>query len=477
MKRIACAGLLVLLAFGCDDASGGDAGVDASLDAGPALPDAGPIVCDFPAPMVAGTTETDALADAPARCGAASHAWLRVPELGDVISVGSADRFTPAILSALAEGAGATLPRAPTETAIVRTIRYQTQDRGALVEATALVALPERTDGPLDVLLFTHGTSGFTAGCGVSEDSGGRLLGALFASYGYLVVAPDYLGLESGDATYGELHPYLVGEATAIASIDAVRAAGKLAPSDRGGACVSPRVVSFGGSQGGHAALWLDRLMPYYGRELTHLGVVATVPPADLLGQVERALLAPVDATANTAAFYSTAPFWYGYGDRLDEVFASPYDVDLPAALRTACSPGGLPSTLPELFTSTVLDAASAGTFGDLDPWGCILAENGITTTSVPRLGGEGDGYGIFFVTGGADPLVNTPIERGSFQTLCEAGVPMTYLECEGAGHGETTFYALSEILAFIDARFAEEAFVAPTTCVPPAATRCSGTP
>lgn len=469
------------LALGCDGESGTDGGTDAALDAIAPLPDAGPVSCDFPAPSVAGTAETDALADAPSRCGAASHAWLRGPELGDVISVGTADRFTPAILGALVESAGVTLTRSPEETATVRTIRYQTQDRGVLVEATAVVAAPEASEPgrALDVILFPHGTSGFKPGCGASDNDGMRLFGALLASYGYLVVAPDYLGLESGDPTYGELHPYLVGEPTAIASIDAVRAAAKLDPSDRGGACASPRVVTFGGSQGGHAALWVDRLMPYYARELSPMGVVATVPPADIEAQIERALLAPVDATANTAAFFATAPFWYGYGDRLDEVFASPFDVDLPAALRVECTPSGLdtPAALTDLFTTTVIDAASAGTLGDMDPWGCMLRESGLVTTSVPRLGGEPSSYGILFVTGGADPLVNTPIERGSFQTLCEAGIPMTYLECEGARHGETTFWALPEVLAFIDARFAEEAFVAPSSCVPPAATRCEGTP
>ena len=58
------------------------------------------------------------------------------------------------------------------------------------------------------------------------------------------------------------------------------------------------RVVFVGGSQGGHAALWVDLLAPYYAPELNLLGGVATVPPADLYGQSARALTSVVDATA-----------------------------------------------------------------------------------------------------------------------------------------------------------------------------------
>ena len=56
----------------------------------------------------------------------------------------------------------------------------------------------------------------------------------------------------------------------------------------------------------GHAALWVDRLQPYYAPELELVGVVAAVPPADILGQMERALQSVVDATGNAAAFFGT---------------------------------------------------------------------------------------------------------------------------------------------------------------------------
>lgn len=475
-------GLLCLVVLAaCDGArGGGDAGPEPQEDAEVGDAGGGPS-CAFPAPVVAGTAETDALADAPAQCGQAEHAWLRSERLGEVVSLGDSERFGRALLQGLSEGAGVDLPRPPAEDVQVRRYRYLTQDRGELVESTALLAFPEgRPPGEeADVLLFPHGTTGFSAGCGPTSDTGSQLLAAVLASYGYVVVAPDFLGLEYGEPTYGELHPYLVGQATAIASLDALRAAARLMPSERGGLCLPPRFVSFGGSQGGHAALWLDRLAPYYARELEHLGAVATVPPADLLGQVERALTEVVDATANTAAFYGTASFWYGHGERLDEVFAPPLDEDLPAALRSECVPGSFDdlTTLSEIYAAPLLDAVAAGALADYAPWGCMLVENGLTTTSVPRFDDDADAYGILVVTGETDPLVHTPIERESFRTMCEGGMPVRYLECEGAGHGEGTAWALPEILRFLEARFAREPFTRPRSCEPPAPTRCEGTP
>ena len=106
-----------------------------------------------------------------------------------------------------------------------------------------------------------------------------------------------------------------------------------------------------------------------------------------------------------------------------------------------------------------------------------MLVESGLTTTSVPRIANPSPSYGILFLTGGEDPLVHTPIEREAFRTLCEAGLPAEYVECEGAGHGEATLWGIPEILDFVDARLAGETYTPPSSCEPPAATRCAGTP
>ncbi|MBK8479564.1 MAG: hypothetical protein IPL40_00060 [Proteobacteria bacterium] len=486
-SRLGLLALPLLLAAGaCSDGAvsarrdaGGDGAASDASAADAASADAA--TCDFPAPLVAGTVETDALADAPARCGQGAYRWLRGSELGAIVSAGEPRVLRASLLNTLLAVSGVSLPEPLQHDSAVQLITYRTQDRGQLIEATAVVAYPnDSTPGAaLDMLLLLHGTSGFTDGCGVGGDEATQLLGAALASYGRVVVIPDFLGLRSDGEKTGFLHPYLAGQPTAIAALDALRAAAQLAPSQRGGVCARPRFVTFGGSQGGHAALWVERLAPYYARELEHLGGVATVPPADLLRQSERALRSLVDASKNAVAFLGTVPFWYGVGARLDEVFAEPWPSRIPALLGAGCDLGDAfrPTALEEVFSPGVLSAAAEDRFAALDPWGCIVRENGLTTTSVARLGQASESYGMLFVTGEADQLVNTPIERESFATLCSQGLPLQYLECRDAGHTKTTLWALPELLRFVDDRLAQRALPAATRCVLQAPSRCENTP
>lgn len=435
----------------------------------------------FPAPVVAGTPETDALADAPARCGQQAHAWRKDLELGQITAHESAGSYSKALLEALLATLG-DLPIALQYDVATHLVTYVTQDRGQEVEATTLIAWPENVPAgaeALPTLLLLHGTSGFTDGCGPTADASEGAVAAALASAGFVVVAPDYIGLKSTPPPTGFLHPYLVGQATAIASLDAVRALGHL-PAEIvvGGGQPSPRVAILGGSQGGHAALWVDRLAPYYARELTLVGVAATVPPADLLGEGDLALTTLRPSTGNMVAFFGASAGWYGAEGSLSEVFLPPLDLDVPAALGASCDPGDLvqgATSLDTIFQPGILTAAADDTLTALDPWGCMAVENGLTTTTVARIAQQDPSYGILFVTGEADALVDTPNERAAYQALCGAGMPLQYLECTAASHTEATTWALPEILAFLQARLAGEAFA--PSCDVGAAITCAGTP
>lgn len=448
-----------------------------------ATPDAGGPECSRADVTVAGTAETDALADAPARCGQAAHVWLDDPSLGSITASATAlPRFSAAGLADLAATQGIALPEMPRYDPSLASITYVTQDRGVLVEATALVAwprnLPAGAPDP-DLVLFLHGSSGYADGCGPTRDLGSQVLSAILASIGWIVVAPDYLGLRGDGEPTGFPHPYLVGQPTAIASLDAARAAIGMDPGLRGGLCTSGRVLVLGGSQGGHAALWAERLAPYYARELDLVGTVASVPPANVLGQVQRALTAVVPATRSSIVFFGLAPAWYGAGDRSGEIFVPPLDATVTSQLTTGCEPGGPinPTTLEEIFVPAVLEAAGRGELGAYGELGCMLRENGLTTTSIERIGPDDPSYAILFVVAGADPLVDPVIERGSAETLCAAGVPIQFIECQGAGHLEGTIWSLPEIVDFARARFAGEIPPAGSLCDLGAAVRCRGTP
>ncbi|EYF01130.1 lipase family protein [Chondromyces apiculatus] len=437
---------------------------------------------DFPAPVVAGTPETDAVADAPARCGQPAHTWLRDADLGRIVAHEDLGSYPAALLAVLAQQAVGELPVELEYDVDLHLVTYMTQDRGVPLEATTLVAWPKNVPAgtaELPTLLLLHGTTGFRDGCGPSEEQEWGGLAAVLASAGYVVVSPDYIGLKAREPETGFLHPYLVGQATAIASLDAVRIFGSWPEELRvGGAVPSPNLVVVGGSQGGHAALWVDRLAPYYARELSLTGIAATVPPADLVGQAELALTQLRPSTGNMVAFFGASAGWYGAGDRLDEVLVSPLDTQVPETMESSATCEidgalGQPTTLNQIFQQPFLTAAQGGNFEALEPWGCMGSENGLTTTSIARLQDDPESYGILFVTGQADTLVDTPNERAAFETLCSGGIPMQYLECAGASHTDATFESMPEILTFLQARQNGTPFEA--VCTAGAAVTCMG--
>jgi pimeloyl-ACP methyl ester carboxylesterase len=89
---------------------------------------------------------------------------------------------------------------------------------------------------------------------------------------GWVVVATDYSFAEKGGP-----HPYLIGEGEARAALDSVRAARQMPELTLG-----KRIVTWGYSQGGHAALWTGIVGPRYAPELEILGVAAIAPPANI---------------------------------------------------------------------------------------------------------------------------------------------------------------------------------------------------
>ncbi len=453
-----------------DEDDGGDAGDDGE--------DAGTTCAPWPTPRLGEAESSRALAAAPARCGQDAHVWLDPAPLAKPTAWGTGQRIQAGLIRAALSTEGIDLGGRIAYDTFVEQYTYTTQDRGKTIEATSLLARPTNAGEVKGVMLVLHGTTGFMDDCAPSSSAEGRALVALFASFGYIVVAPDYIGLKGmGDAS-PELHPYLVGQATAIASLDALRALGNMDSEKLGGLCPPTEYVTFGGSQGGHAALWVDRLAPHYAPELEHLGAVATVPPANLIGQMERALDEPVNATANTIAFLAAASQWYNAVDVIDTAFASPYDVDIPAALAAQCDPSDdvdIDATIESIFVEALYTPARADMLASVDPWGCITAENGIATTSVERIPSELDSYGVLTIFGGNDNLVDTPTEREGFPAMCDQNLPLEFVECEGASHGDATLWAIPEILDFIDARLAREAFDATCAVVDPVT--CGATP
>jgi len=89
---------------------------------------------------------------------------------------------------------------------------------------------------------------------------------------GWVVVATDYSFAEKGGP-----HPYLIGEGEARAALDSVRAARQMSD-----LTLDKHMVTWGYSQGGHAALWTGIVGSRYAPDLEILGVAAIAPPANI---------------------------------------------------------------------------------------------------------------------------------------------------------------------------------------------------
>src|SRR5215475_5923762 len=144
--------------------------------------------------------------------------------------------------------------------------------------ATAVATVFASTDssaGPRPVIAWEHATTGLLQKCMpslLSAASKGIPERNRIVMAGWVVVATDYSFAEKGGP-----HPYLIGEGEARAALDSVRAARQISE-----LALDKRVVVWGYSQGGHAALWTGIVGPRYAPDLEIRGVVAIAPSANI---------------------------------------------------------------------------------------------------------------------------------------------------------------------------------------------------
>ncbi len=146
------------------------------------------------------------------------------------------------------------------------------------ISATAVATVFAPTDsrsGPRPVIAWEHATTGLLQKCMpslLSAPSAGIPARDQIVRAGWVVVATDYSFAEKGGP-----HPYLIGEGEARAALDSIRAARQMSELR-----LDKRVVVWGYSQGGHAALWTSIVGPRYASDLEIVGVAAIAPAADI---------------------------------------------------------------------------------------------------------------------------------------------------------------------------------------------------
>ncbi|WP_345750645.1 lipase family protein [Microbacterium rhizophilus] len=334
--------------------------------------------------------------------------------------------------------------KVPTGALAWRILYTTTDGDGAPAVASGLVVVPAAGEGDWPVVDWAHGTTGFAQQCAPSLlpepfESGAFFLLDDVVARGWALVATDYIGL----GTPGP-HPYLVGEPSGRAVLDAVSAA-----RDLDEARLGAQTVVWGHSQGGAAALWAGVLAARgYAPEVPLDGVAALAPAADLPGMVGE--FDRITGGSVFASFVIAA-----YAQLYDDVAYGRYvrpgaEVAVrQMAGRCLAEPSTGVSVLALLGMRRDPDIFAADP--TTDPLGARLREN-IPPASIaaPLLIGQG----------ADDELISRAVQDGYVGGLCAAGQRVDYRLYPGRGHVplvEPGSPLVPDLFAWTAARFAGE--------------------
>ncbi|MES2128463.1 MAG: prolyl oligopeptidase family serine peptidase [Pseudomonadota bacterium] len=289
-------------------------------------------------------------------------------------------KLDPTVFTAMLEAGqpGTTvITGVPRCTVTLNTVKYNTVGaNGEATDASAAIMVPSGADakctGARPVLLYAHATTvekTFDM-TNLNAYNEARLVAAMFAAQGYIVVAPNYTGYAGSSLAY---HPYLVADAQANDMADALRAA-RLSFAGIG-ANASARLFITGYSQGGHAALATQRAMQTrFGSEFTVAAVSGMSGPYALIETGDAIFGGKPTSGVTTflpllinAGQRANATLYTSTGDIYETPFAAGIDNLLPSArsLSELVGSGKLPATV--LFAKDSLPQASGSAvyFGD----------------------------------------------------------------------------------------------------------------
>ncbi len=214
--------------------------------------------------------------------------------------------------------------------------------QGEATRASGAMMIPAGSDpscqGPLPIVLYAHGTTADkTYNIALIQSAKafeGLLLATVFASRGYIVVAPNYAGYDTSDLSY---HPYLNADQQSKEMIDVLIAARSALPLSS--ASDSHKLFVTGYSQGGYVAMAAHKAMQTAG-----IAVTASAPmsgPYALAAFGDAIFAGEVNSSATVNFTLLVESYQNSYGN----IYANPTDVFEAQYARTA--PSLLPSTSP----------------------------------------------------------------------------------------------------------------------------------
>ncbi|CAF9941400.1 MAG: hypothetical protein HETSPECPRED_003226 [Heterodermia speciosa] len=353
------------------------------------------------------------------------------------VPLGSA-AAAPGTLLKLQVDANTTAYTLPPNTALSRFIFQSESINGSKVPVSAYILWPylprTETDG-LPVVAWAHGTSGLFGNCAPSNY---RNLLYQFATIfelalqGYVVVAPDYLGLGVSKDAQGKplTHPYFGTPSHANDLFYSVQAARTAFPS------LSKRFVVMGHSQGGGAA-WAAAVRQAQKPVKGYLGAVVGSPVTDFIGLVK------TTGSATVAAFIArTLTTLYPSVVKLSDIL-TPAGI---GRLALTAEIQGCLSTATELFADQNLTQPN---------WTdnhYVQVYNNLTDPGGKPIAGP-----VLVLQGDSDASVPFPVVTDSVHETCtkHPDSRLHYATFAGAAHVPTMFASQRLWLDFIAARFA----------------------
>jgi pimeloyl-ACP methyl ester carboxylesterase len=312
-----------------------------------------------------------------------------------------------------------------------------TTPAGDRVPVTGMILVPPTPapEGGYDVVAWSHGTTGIGDKCAPSKFIPFKLSGAApLLSAGKLIAATDYEGL----GTDTEIHPYLVSDAEAHNVLDSARAAKAFGGGNR--------LVTWGWSQGGQAALSARQVQQTYAPEFTLLGTAANAPVTDLA-----TFLLPGRTDINVFPFTAEAILsWaevYEQANLTDLVNVA--DAEKARLAQQACT-GDIAANV-----SKPLDQIFRSDPQNLDTWREIAELNSVKV--------DGSDAPVFVTHGDADTIVPISGTEKLVAALCAQGVPTEFVRMAQWDHSTAFFLSLSQVDQWILDRFA--GLPAPSNC------------
>ena len=318
-------------------------------------------------------------------------------------------------------------------------VLYHSRDvHGADIAVSGIVVAPDDARaGDRAVVSWAHPTTGAAGACApsVGADPFSLIEGVHeLLDAGYVIAATDYPGMGADGPP-----SYLIGSSEGRSVLDAARAARNL-----GDAGAGSRLLLWGHSQGGQAALFAAQEAEAYAPEL-ELAAVAVAAPATELGELLNDDIG--DDSGVTLGAYAFQAYQDVYGP------TSP-----GMALEQIVTPSGveaIPSMYPLclLGQNDQLHAIAGPLVGrflsadptDVEPWATLLEQN--------TPGGAPIRVPVFVAQGGSDNLVK-PATTADFVTkLCAGGERVDSRVYPDMTHGTIAYRAIPDVLlTFADA-------------------------